>query len=228
MDFSQLQFKQFKATLIVALLLFTFIFIYLSYSSFSYQKEYITRKIDVLQGFAERSMTRLQTNPSLYKGDDATILGDDRMQFVSSYQQLSTHLNNVPKEQHIQTGKVNLYINQFGGLWSVSEVILIYRIHHQGEDYFAYFHNNTRFNDLELQTFLTDKMQPAIITASALIIALFIFQLFQISRVSSMVFELANWADTVSAGKPIAPPKMKSGGINYLAKTINKSLDTFT
>jgi len=228
MDFSQLQFKQFKATLIVALLLFAFIFIYLSYSSFSYQKEYITRKIDVLQGFAERSMTRLQTNPSLYKGDDATILGDDRMQFVSSYQQLSTHLNNVPKEQHIQTGKVNLYINQFGGLWSVSEVILIYRIHHQGEDYFAYFHNNTRFNDLELQTFLTDKMQPAIITASALIIALFIFQLFQISRVSSMVFELANWADTVSAGKPIAPPKMKSGGINYLAKTINKSLDTFS
>lgn len=228
MDFSQLQFKQFKATLTVALLLVVFIVIYLSYSSFSYQKEYVTHKITVLQDFAERSMSRLQTNPSLYKGEQATILGDDRMQFVTGYPQLSLHLYNVPAEQDINIGKVNLYINQFGGLWSVSEIILIYRISHQGSDYYAYYHNNTRFNDLELKTFLTDKMQPAIITATTMIIALFIFQLFQISRVNSMVSELAQWADSVSAGKSIAPPKMKSGGINYLAKTMNKSLDTFS
>lgn len=228
MDFSQLQFKQFKATLTVTLLLFVFIVLYLSYSSFSYQKEYVTKKIEVLQDFAERSMSRLQTNPLLYQGEQATILGDDRMQFVKGYQQLSLHLYNVPDEQRINTAKVNLYINQFGGLWSVSEIILIYRISHNGSDYYAYYHNNTRFNDLELKTFLSDKMQPAIITATTMIIALFIFQLFQIGRVNSMVTELASWADNVSTGKPLAPPKMKSGGINYLAKTMNKSLDTFS
>lgn len=228
MGFAQLQFKQFKTTLTVALLLFIFIVIYLSYSSFNYQKEYITQKIEVLQDFAERSMSRLQTNPSLYQGDQATILGDDRMQFVSGYQQLSLHVNNVPTEPQINTGKVNLYINQFGGLWTVSEIILIYRISHEGRDYYAYYHNNTRFNDLELKTYLTDKMQPAIITATTMIIALFIFQLFQIGRVNSVVAELAQWADSIAAGKPLALPKMRSGGINYLAKTMNKSLDTFS
>lgn len=221
--------SQFKLTIAVALALIGLMLSYLVYSSVSYQWQFINQKSQILQGFAERAYTRVLTNPQYYLGESATILGDDRMQFVSSYQELKTHLVNAPERTKIVAEQVNLILRSLGAVVTAADMMLIYSFEHNQQEYFAYFHNNTDFNNLELNSYLHARMQPALLVSIVIISVLFIFQFVQIYRVNKMVNALVDWADGMAQSKTFsAPPKIASGGMNYLAHTLDQSLNTFS
>ena len=221
--------SQFKLTIVVAFALVGLMLSYLVYSSVSYQWQFIQQKSNVLQGFAERAYSRVMTNPQQYLGENATILGDDRMQFVSSYQELKTHLVDAPEREQIVAEQVNLILRRLGAVITAADIMLIYSFEHNQQEYFAYFHNNTDFNNLELNSYLHGRMQPALLVSIVIIAALFVFQFVQTYRVNKVVNALVDWADDMAHSKQFtAPPKVSAGGMNYLAHTLDQSLNTFS
>lgn len=221
--------KHFRLTYTITGCAFFFIIAYLVYSTIEYQYTLVNQKGDFLSGFTQRSLSRIEVNPSKYVGKNAPSIGDKRMQLVTSYQKLTDVLADVPTKEQLQLSEINLVITNFRGLFSVSELTLIYALNFAGNTYYSFYVINPELNDEKLNIHLRKQLQPAIIISIILIGVLFLLQLFQISKVGNLVNELAEWSDNLSTQKtPQPPPQIKVGGMNYLAHTMNSSLKTFS
>lgn len=202
---------------------------YLIYSSAQFQWQYMLVQKEHLQGFAQRSLTRLQTNPERYLGKHSVVLGDDRMQFVAGYPMLAKHLKSPPAQAEILANKINFYLNDINNPMSASQFMLVYHVAYQGQDYYAFYHNNTDANSAALNVTLRNQMQPIMLITSVMLLLLFIWQLRQYRQVDNALVELATWADTIVANKKITPPPaLTSTEVGYLSHTLNASLSTFS
>ena len=220
---------QFKITFVVTISAIIFIFFYLGYSSWQFQQQYIHNQSDELIEFTNRSITRVKANPQRFIGDNKEIIGTQRMKLLNDFKDLAKILPDNITINDLVFDQTNVIFIEFKGFFSVSDVVLVYPIKVAGKQYFAYAHTSTAVNDARLNSHLSEWLQPAISLAIALISILLIVQLMQINNVGKMVNQLANWADTLSTTKKFQPPpKLASGGINYLAHTMSNSLNTFS
>lgn len=220
---------QFKTTFVVTVSAIIFIFVYLAYSSWQFQREYIHQQSEELMDFTSRSISRINANPIRFLGENKEVLGTQRMKLITDFSQLAKTLPYDISQNDLIFEQVNVIILQFNGLFSVSDVVMIYPVGINDAQYYAVAYTNTSMNDELLNTHLSEGLQPAILLAIVLISILLIVQLMQINNVGKMVNELASWADVLSTTQKFQPPpKLAAGGINFLAHTMSKSLNTFS
>lgn len=220
---------QFKTTFVVTLSAIIFIFVYLAYSSWQFQRQYIHQQSEELMDFTSRSVSRINANPNRFLGENKEVLGTQRMKLITDFKQLAKILPYDIGENDLIFEQVNVIILQFKGFFSVSDVVLIYPVTINDAQYYAFAYSNALVNDELLNTHLSEGLQPAVLLAIVLISILLIVQLLQINNVGKMVNELANWADVLSTTKKFQPPpKLAAGGINFLAHTMSNSLNTFS
>ncbi|MBU2883595.1 HAMP domain-containing histidine kinase [Psychrosphaera sp. B3R10] len=220
---------QFKITFVVTISAILFIFLYLAYSSWHFQQQYVHDQSEDLNEFTNRSISRINANPHRFIGENKEIIGTQRMKLVDDFNELSKILPADVGKDDLVYEQINVIFLKFKGFFSVSDVTLVYPVDVDGIQFYAYAYTSNAINDARLNTHLSEGLQPAIFLAIALISILLIVQLMQINNVGKMVNQLANWADTLSTTKKFQPPpKLASGGINFLAHTMSNSLNTFS
>lgn len=220
---------QFKITLVVTVSAILFIFCFLAYSSWNFQQQYMHDQGKALIEFSNRSISRHAANPTQFFDQDKQTMGSYRMKLAIDFNVIAKVLPANTEPNDLIFSQVNVIMVKFKGFFAVSDVFLVYPVNANGIKYYAYALTSTAVNDERLNTHLNERLQPAIFLAITLISILLIVQLMQINNVGKMVNQLANWADTLSTSKKFQPPpKLASGGINFLAHTMSNSLNTFS
>ena len=219
---------QFKTTFVVTASAIVFIFLYLAYSSWSFQVEYLEEQSEELLNFAGRATSRIEANPGRYLGDNATRLSSERFKLQMNKAELLATLPSGTTLESLTPEQANAIVLAFNGLFSVSDILLIYPAL-VADQQVAYVYTDVSYNDELLNTHLREVLQPAILVSVVLISILLMVQLMQINNVGKVVNELADWADALSTTKKFQPPpKLAARGINYLAHTMSSSLNTFS
>ncbi|WP_339617373.1 HAMP domain-containing sensor histidine kinase [uncultured Gilvimarinus sp.] len=219
----------FKQTFAVMAGGFLFIIGYFVYSSVSYHHSLIKSKSEYLQGFTERSLTRVKANPHWYLDGEQRVIGDKKTRFITQPEQLAEYIGFQPEKDELKVGVINLFITQFRGLFSISDFLLIYPFIVDGKTYYSYFSLTPEVVDADLTSHLKARLQPAVFAAVFLVALLFAIQFRQLQRVNKLVTDLAQWADNLSTKRNFQPlPKTQGKSMNYIAHTMNASLATFS
>lgn len=223
-----LKVNPFKQTLVALAGVVLVIVGYFSYSSVSYHLSLIQKESAFLAGFTERALSRVQANPHLYLENDYRIIGDKKMRLVTRPEELEGLVGIQPDHDELTVGRINLFITQFRGLFSISDFVLVYPLVVEGKTYYSYFSLTPEVIDEDLTYHLKARLQPAVLVAIFLVAILFVVQFRQLYRVNKLVVELASWADNVSSKRNFQPlPKVEGKSMNYIAHTMNASLATF-
>ena len=147
---------KFKTTFVVTVSAIIFIFVYLAYSSWQFQREYIHQQSEELMDFTSRSISRINANPIRFLGENKEVLGTQRMKLITDFSQLAKTLPYDISQNDLIFEQVNVIILQFNGLFSVSDVVMIYPVGINDTQYYAVAYTNTSMNDELLNTHLSE------------------------------------------------------------------------
>jgi len=221
---------QFHLTLWVALLGALLVCVYVSFKFVHFHFQLVDQHTATLSEFTYRSLTRLEANPNKLLQDNTSVLGNRKLQFVKGVEQLQQTLPNITiTPQNLEFNKINIVFDEFNGLMSIADFILVFPIQYQQQPYYAFFRFKQGLNNLQLESQLVQSFAPVIFTSAAIISILFFVQFIHTYRTDNNVRELADWAKDLSLSKEAkTPPIMVAKGLNPLANMMNNSFQAFS
>lgn len=227
---------QFKTILAFTLILSVSLTGYVGWTAWAEYQSSVAIESATLAKYASRLRSRLGsssnlTSPVLFSmygesGGDSRRPDDaefSTMSFASSYPQFAAILNTVPNEADMSSNQFRVFNHRFSSLVKLPDYSLAIPVEApSGEIYYAFRvvkqggHN---------EYVLLEKVQPAISVTLICTFILVMTGVFHLSKINFNVREFERWANSLEAGKQIAPPDFTSSKLSYMAEAIGKSLN---
>jgi signal transduction histidine kinase len=147
---------------------------------------------------------------------------------IEGYSALYKSFPAIDKKKNFPQNYIHVAVTKSRGLLSVDEFVMFYPFELNGNTHIGTYNATTQFDLETLDSQLQARLQSAIYMAAIIVAVILIGMLFYLYQVNKTVHNLANWADTLSAGKDFKPPpELGKTGLNFLAITVNNSMKTF-
>lgn len=225
------QILQFRLTLIVSAVLGFLFFVFVFWKSLEFSMFHLSGEAQFLTAFTDRAVSRYRANPNQYREIDPTTgsrrsFGNERLDMLLSYDALKSRFPDIPPEDQLRDGEIELIVQDLRGFFRVPDCLIIRPTFLSSEEkFYAYLLVESALNDAFLDFRLFEELEQVFAFALMSLFLLLLFQIYQLSQVNSTITHFAQWTDELVKGKTLpVPEEIKNSKFSTLAQTFNKSI----